>query len=441
MSNPQTSPARRVRVEPGIYKRVDAAGKERLEITYLDSDGRQRWQTLPERSTITAARNERADVRARKGRGEKVRPNPRLRFGDAADKWWDGQAVKLRSATQSAYGASLKRLRARWDRARLDEITPANVADYITAMEGDGLKGWTLRGDMTVLGRVFDYATRHLGWAGTNPARGLDRSERPKSDERAKRILSAAETDRLIDAVYLMDREAAERASGDDWRPGYALLFEFAARTGTRLGETLGVRWHGLDLERGTVHISHQLDRAGQYVELKTRRSRRTVELPASLVAKLRAYKLASPHSGDHDYVFGTRTGSGHDHRNIGGRVLARAVKRAGLDAQERDGEVVNPAPVFHSLRHSHGSALIAAGWDIEEVSARLGHSDTGITHRTYIHAYESAQRSAARAERLEAMSYGKDVEKVNGREAQETAGSGAEVVPFQARQAADGNA
>jgi hypothetical protein len=55
-----------------------------------------------------------------------------------------------------------------------------------------------------------------------------------------------------------------------------------------------------------------------------------------------------------------------------------RAVKRAGLGAVERDGRVIEPAPTFHCLRHSHGSALIAAGWDIEEVSARLGHSHCG---------------------------------------------------------------
>lgn len=141
---------------------------------------------------------------------------------------------------------------------------------------------------------------------------------------------------------------------------------------------------------------------------LKTTRSRRTIELPPSLTAQLRAAKLASAHSSDHDYVFTTRSGSGHDHRNIGGRVLARAVKRAGLEAEVKDRQIVRPAPTFHSLRHSHGSALIAAGWDIEEVSARLGHRDSGVTHKAYIHAYESAQRSAARTERLEAM-YGRD--------------------------------
>jgi hypothetical protein len=53
--------------------------------------------------------------------------------------------------------------------------------------------------------------------------------------------------------------------------------------------------------------------------------------------------------------------------------VLARTVKKAGLEAVERDGYVVEHALTltFHNLRYSDGSALIAAGRDIEEISAR----------------------------------------------------------------------
>lgn len=84
--------------------------------------------------------------------------------------------------------------------------------------------------------------------------------------------------------------------------------------------------------------------------------------------------------------------------------MLARAVRRAGLEAVERDGQVLEHAPTFHSLRHSHGSALIAAGWDIEEVSARLGHANIATTQRTYVHAYEAARRSEQRRGRLAAL-------------------------------------
>lgn len=184
----------------------------------------------------------------------------------------------------------------------------------------------------------------------------------------------------------------------------YRLIYELAAETGGRLAETLGLAWGEVDLDEQTVTFTHQLDRHGQRVPLKTKRSRRCVEVTPALVSKLRTAKLAADRTGPHELVFVTRNGTGHDHRNIGGRVLARAVKRAGLETVERDGQVVEHAPTFHNLRHSHGSALIAAGWDIEEVSARLGHSDVGTTQRAYVHAYDAARRSSGRRDRLAAM-------------------------------------
>jgi integrase len=59
------------------------------------------------------------------------------------------------------------------------------------------------------------------------------------------------------------------------------------------------------------------------------------------------------------------------------------------------------PAPTFHALRHTHASRLIAEGWDIEEISARLGHSDITTTQRTYVHEFDAARRSTDRRARL----------------------------------------
>src|ERR1017187_7694444 len=89
---------------------------------------------------------------------------------------------------------------------------------------------------------------------------------------------------------------------------------------------------------------------------------------------------------------------------------LAAAVKRAGLGTVEVGGEVVQRAPTFHDLRHSHASALIAQGWDIEEVSARLGHADIATTQRTYVHAFDAARRSDERRGRLDRL-YGNAME------------------------------
>jgi integrase len=170
------------------------------------------------------------------------------------------------------------------------------------------------------------------------------------------------------------------------------------------LAEALGFVWGEVDLTEQTITFTSQLDRQGRRAPLKTSRSRRCVQITPTTASKLRAANLAAASSGRHDFVFVTRAGTPHDHRNIGGRVLSRAVKRAGLKAVGRDGVIVEPAPTFHSLRHSHGSALIAAGRDIAEVSARLGHANVSTTQRIYVHAYDAARRSSARRDRLAGM-------------------------------------
>jgi integrase len=372
---------RRTRVETGIYKRPD----DRLEIGWRDAQGKQRWRVVE--GGIKAARAALAQEHAKRASGERVAENPRLTFGAAADAWWDARVVKLRPGTQNAYGAALKHLRAYFGRQRMTHISATDVAKYVSSKQAENLKGWTIKGHMTVLSSIFTYAARHLGLTAQNPVSLLDRVERPSNDdEKPKRIMHSDELDKLLDAVD----------------PKYRLIFDTAAETGCRLAETLGLAWENVNFEDQTIEFTHQLDRKGKRVPLKTKRSRRVLEVTPGLIGRLREHKIAAPHSVPHELVFTARSGSGHDHRNIGGRVLARAVKRADMGAvEDRHGAIVQPAPTFHDLRHSHASALIAQGWDIEEVSARLGHSSVATTQRIYVHAFDAARRSDDRRARL----------------------------------------
>jgi integrase len=265
-----------------------------------------------------------------------------------------------------------------------------DVARYVARQQAAGLKGWTIKGHLTVLSSVFTYAGRHMGLVGINPVTLLDSVERPSSDdEKAKRVLNGDELARLLAAI---DEE-------------HRLLFELAAETGARLSEVLGLAWFDIDLSEETVTFTHQLDRKGVRQPLKTKRSRRCLEVTPALVAKLRDHRSTCGRLADHALVFTIRSGTPLDQRNIGGRVLARAVKRAGLDAiTDERGAVVLPAPTFHDLRHSHASALIAAGWDIAEVSARLGHASIATTQRIYVHQFDAARRSGDRRDRLSAL-------------------------------------
>jgi hypothetical protein len=92
---------RRVRV-PGdqnrnIYRRPDG----KLEIGYRDSLGKQRWQVVE--GGISAARAERDTILGKRGKGLHIKPSPRLRFGEAAERWLAEQVVDLRPSTQAFY--------------------------------------------------------------------------------------------------------------------------------------------------------------------------------------------------------------------------------------------------------------------------------------------------------------------------------------------------
>ena len=67
--------------------------------------------------------------------------------------------------------------------------------------------------------------------------------------------------------------------------------------------------------------------------------------------------------------------------------MWSRTVDRAGL-----------PDVTFHSLRHSHASALIRAGLDVMRVSNQLGHSNPAIMLAAYTHEFKEGDSGAADA-------------------------------------------
>lgn len=163
------------------------------------------------------------------------------------------------------------------------------------------------------------------------------------------------------------------------------------------MNEALGFAWEDLDLDVMTVSFTHQLQDKRR-VPLKTEASKATLEIAPSLVAKLRALKLASPRSGPSDLVFTGRRGEPLDDYNVSYRVMGRAAKNAGIVVPE------DKRLSFHCLRHGFGSQLIADGADIAEVQALMRHESATTTLSVYTHEFDVAARSDARRARLERL-------------------------------------
>ena len=168
--------ARRVRVERGIYRRSTGV----LEVGFKDETGRQRWRTVD--GGILAARKVRDDLAARRARGESVAPKPKLGFAEAARQWLAGPVVDLRETTQVKYRCLVNRhLRPRFEGRRLDAINADDLACLVRELRADGMSEATIAVALSVVGAIYKFATRRLGWSGTIPTTLMLRSERPKN--------------------------------------------------------------------------------------------------------------------------------------------------------------------------------------------------------------------------------------------------------------------
>ncbi len=147
MSDANAAP-RRVRVERGIYRRPTGV----LEVGFKDESGRQRWRTVD--GGVLAARKLRDDLSARRARGESVSPSPKLRFGEAVDRWLSGPVLDLRDTTQSKYGSVVnEHLRPKFSNRRLDRISADDLALLVREMRASGKSEATIAVVLAVVGR------------------------------------------------------------------------------------------------------------------------------------------------------------------------------------------------------------------------------------------------------------------------------------------------
>ena len=146
------------------------------------------------------------------------------------------------------------------------------------------------------------------------------------------------------------------------------------------------------------VRVERSLEetRAGlRFKPPKTASGRRSVSLPQGTVEMLRAHRarqlqqrllLGLGRLADDDLVFARPDGSPYPPDTLS-RDWWRVVSSLDL-----------PRIMFHALRHSHASALIAAGLDVVSVSKRLGHATPTITLNVYSHLFATTDTRAAAA-------------------------------------------
>lgn len=166
------------------------------------------------------------------------------------------------------------------------------------------------------------------------------------------------------------------------------------ANTGLRRSELLGLKWDDVDLDAATLSINRGLVSIGYELHEsrgKTSNSRRAIDLDATTVAVLAAWKRwqyaerTAVGIRSEDWVFADVDGNPIHPHSIS-QAFERIVARAGV-----------PKVRLHDVRHTHGTLLIKAGVPVKVVSERLGHGNPSFTIDTYQHVLPGMQAEAAR--------------------------------------------
>jgi integrase len=352
----------RNRLEPGIYERVNAAGDRLgLEIKWKDAEGRSHRRAVG--GDIHDARDLLAAARTRRARHEVEPVDVRTTLTAVIGRYRQTVMPGLRPRSRKVYGPGLDRADLHFGGRRITSITRVDVRSWVTAMTAEGLKANTVRKYYAVLRTLYSFAARDLNMPVTFPA--LRRQDLPNvfDDQREHRVLTDDELQAILAELAPRDR----------------LYFRLLAETGLRASEALAVTTE--HVTGTTLRVRRQRGLDGKPAPLKSRQSRRDIEITKGLAGEL-------------------RLASGFPHATYNAMRLAwrDAVDAVGVDP---------PLPVLHDLRHSHASRLIAAGWDPVEVAKRLGDRIETVL-RVYVHEFDRRRRSGERQAALEQM-YGSD--------------------------------
>ncbi|NTU82977.1 MAG: site-specific integrase [Chloroflexales bacterium] len=339
---------------------------------------------------------------------------------------WINQREKLRPATRRRYEQSfrwqIKPLRI--GRLRLRQLTHSHVQGWVRELKHQArqddparmLDPYSIRNAFAVLRAALNSAVKD-GLIPFNPCRNV---ELPPPDDDEITPLTPQQVEILL---AMLDTFEIVRATGERRPHRLAALYHLAIRLGLRQGELIGLRWRDLDLDRGQLRVTGQLQ-GGKRTKGKSRHAHRSIPLSSDMVRLLRAHRqnqLEEQQIGGEGWnsagmVFCSDEGTPLNPSNLW-RQFAALQRRAGLtepckecagsgkvDEQpcaDCNGHGVSPLFRFHDLRHTYAALSLAAGVDLFTVSRRMGHSSITVTSDRYGHLYQGDTHDAEAVDRL----------------------------------------
>ncbi len=284
---------------------------------------------------------------------------------------------RLSHSTYPAYrGHILNHIAPAIGRKRLANLTRQDVQGFINDLIRKGVNPTTIARIHATLRAALNDAYRDE----LLPRNVAEKARLPRVQRKEVHVLSADEAMKLLEVVR-----------------GHRLenLIVLAMATGLRQGELRGLTWKEVGLKGDTLIVRHQLQRVeGKLTQTDTKtHAHRTLHLPdiavhalaRQRIAQKEARLLAGSRWTETPYIFTTTIGTPFDGSNLS-KYFKDIIKRTDL-----------PDMVFHGLRHTNASLILARGGDLRLIMHQLGHSQITLTANTYTHVLPALQREAAR--------------------------------------------
>lgn len=269
----------------------------------------------------------------------------------------------------------------------VDAIGTSEIVSYIAAKstgkdsaqskgrgEGKvGLSHKTIVNHLTFAHGVFAFAVKR-GWCPSNPVAMTDRPQQEEADADI-RFLNLAELEAVLRETAQFAATLAEGGEPDArGRTDYAMYLT-AAMTGLRQGEIRALRWRDVHWPASVVRVRRTYTR-GKLGRPKSKRSSRAVPMADRVGGELERHFKRSMYKGDDQLVFcHPESGDPYDDSQIRTRFYA-AMKAAGMgDRCGRKGGIT-----FHSLRHTFGTRMAAAGVPMRTLQEWMGHRNLATT-------------------------------------------------------------
>ncbi|MBI4468899.1 MAG: site-specific integrase [Acidobacteria bacterium] len=211
----------------------------------------------------------------------------------------------------------------------------------------------TVNRELALLRRIFNLAIQNK-WLRVNPVSAV--KFLPESRGR-ERYLTVEEERRLLAVCNLPDLAYL--------KPVVIL----ALNTGMRKGELLNLTWDRVNLEAGEILVTQTKSGQDRTIPISP--------LVAGELAKLRD-------TADSEFIFANPL-TGDRYSDLKS-VFPRACRKAGISGV-----------VFHTLRHTAASRMVASGMDLRTVQEILGHTEIATTQR-YLHAMPERKTAAVQA-------------------------------------------